>query len=142
MAKITEAGFGQAVRQRRRLLDMTQMEVARRIGTSTPYIGHLESGVRHPSEKIVIKIAEVLGLDPRELFLLANPGTKILLSEPPAAKGKSAWERFVKNRQVRKIHNITDREMETLSRVAMMGEVRCVRDFLFILNSIRQALGQ
>jgi len=43
---------------------------------------------------------------------------------------------------VRKVHNISDQEMETLSQVAMMGEVRSSRDFVFILNSIRQSLGR
>ncbi len=49
---------------------------------------------------------------------------------------------FVKDVKVRKIHNITDQEMEILSRVAKMGEVRAPRDFIFILNTIRQALGR
>jgi transcriptional regulator with XRE-family HTH domain len=52
--------FGNIIRNRRRELDMTQEEIAGRIGTSVPYIGHLESHKRHPSEKIVIKLAEVL----------------------------------------------------------------------------------
>jgi hypothetical protein len=44
--------------------------------------------------------------------------------------------------KLREIHEITDQEMETLSQVAKMGEVRAPRDFLFILNAIRQALGR
>jgi hypothetical protein len=32
--------------------------------------------------------------------------------------------------------------MEMLSRVALMGDVRSERDFIYILNSIRQALGR
>ena len=43
---------------------------------------------------------------------------------------------------VREIHNITDEEMKTLSLVAKMGEVQDPRDFVFILNAIRQALGR
>jgi hypothetical protein len=31
--------------------------------------------------------------------------------------------------------------METLSQVAKMGEVRAPRDFIFILNTTRHALG-
>jgi DNA-binding XRE family transcriptional regulator len=140
MAKITKTGFGQIVRQRRRQLDMTQHDLARRIGTSVPYIGHLESGKRHPSDRVVLKLAQVLGLNPRELFILANPGTKVLVSPCPERAG--AWERFAANQELRRLQNITDEEMEMLSRVAMMGEVGCSRDFLFILNSIRQALGR
>ena len=73
MPRTKERSFGQVLRDRRRQLDLTQEEVARRIKTSTPYIGHLESAKRHPSDKIVTRLAEVLGLDRRELFFLANP---------------------------------------------------------------------
>jgi hypothetical protein len=35
---------------------------------------------------------------------------------------------------------VTTQEMEMLARVALMGEVRSTRDFLYILNTVRQAL--
>jgi len=133
--------FGGVIRARRRQLDLTQEELARRIRTSVPYIGHLETGKRHPSEKLVTKLAEVLGLDLRELFFLANPGTKRLISRNPESNVASAWNAFCQDETFRKIHNITDLEMQALSGVALLGEVRTSRDFLFILNTIRQALG-
>ena len=142
MARAKTRSFGQVIRERRRQLDMTQEEVARRIRTSIPYIGHLESAKRHPSEKVLVRLAQVLGLEPRDLFFLANPGTKVLFSEEPKSRGASAWDSFAKDHNVRKVHNISDQEMETLSQVAMMGEVRSSRDFVFILNSIRQSLGR
>jgi transcriptional regulator with XRE-family HTH domain len=142
MADSKTRSFGQVIRARRRQLDLTQEEVAQRINTSVPYIGHLEGGKRHPSEKVVIKLAKVLGYDVRELFLLANPGTKALISEQPKSGGLSAWDAFVKDAKLRQIHNITDQEIETLSRVAKMGEVRDLRDFIFVLATIRQALGR
>jgi transcriptional regulator with XRE-family HTH domain len=141
MAKTRERSFGQVIRERRRQLDFTQEGVARRIKTSTPYVGHLESGKRHPSDKIVSRLAEVLGLDRRELFFLANPRAQALLSVREATPASSAWEEFRRNDQLRRVHNITGDEMEMLSRVAMMGEVRSQRDFIYILNTIRQALG-
>src|SRR5260370_21372234 len=85
MARTKERSFGQVLRDRRRQLDLTQEEVARRIKTSTPYIGHLESAKRHPSDKIVTRLAEVLGLDRRELFFLANPRAHALLTPEPEA---------------------------------------------------------
>ena len=39
---------------------------------ATPYIGHLESGKRHPSDKVLGQLAKVLALDPRELFFRGN----------------------------------------------------------------------
>jgi transcriptional regulator with XRE-family HTH domain len=133
--------FGSVIRARRRQLDLTQEELARRIRTSVPYIGHLETGKRHPSEKIVTRLAEVLGLDARELFFLANPGTKRLISRNHESNGTSAWNAFCRDETFRKIHNISEQEMQALSGVAPLGEVRTPRDFLFILNTIRQALG-
>jgi transcriptional regulator with XRE-family HTH domain len=134
--------FAAVIRNRRRQLDLTQEEVARRIGTSVPYIGHLETGKRHPSEKVVIKLAKVLGLDPRELFLTANPKIGALISQRAKAEESSAWNTFAKDTNLRKIHNISDQEMQILSEVAMMGDVRGARDFIFILNTLRQALGR
>jgi len=142
MARIKERSFGQIIRDRRRQLDLTQEEVARRIKTSTPYVGHLESGKRHPSDKIVTRLAEVLGLDRREMFFLANPRTQELFSPVAATEASSAWDDFRRNDQLRRIHNVTSEEMEMLSRVALLGEVRSTRDFIYILQTVRHAVGK
>src|SRR5579863_4014388 len=115
MARTKERSFGQVLRDRRRQLDLTQEEVARRIKTSTPYVGHLESAKRHPSDKIVTRLAEVLGLDRRELFFLANPRAQALLTPEVESPAESAWEDFRKNDQLRRVHSITSDEMEMLS---------------------------
>jgi len=142
MARGKEHSFGQVIRERRRQLDLTQEEVAHRIKTSTPYVGHLESGKRHPSDKIVTRLAEVLGLDRRELFFLANPRAQALLSPEAASTADSAWDDFKNNEQLRRVHNITGGEMEMLSRVALLGDVRSARDFIYILNTVRHAVGK
>lgn len=143
MAKKTEQrSFGQMVRDRRRKLDLTQQEVARRIKTSTPYVGHLEAGKRHPSEKVVARLAEVLGLDRRELFFLANPGALELVRAEMNSRQRSAWEEFKRNDRMRRLHGISNDEMDVLSRVAALGEIGSPRDFLYILNTVRHALGR
>jgi len=142
MARTKERSFGQIIRERRRTLDLTQEEVARRIKTSIPYVGHLESGKRHPSDKVVARIAEVLGLDRRDLFFLAKPHTQALLSTAVESERNSGWEEFRKNDQLRRIHNITNAEMEVLSRVALLGEVASTRDFIHILSVVRHAVGR
>jgi transcriptional regulator with XRE-family HTH domain len=133
--------FGEVIRAKRRELDLTQDEVAARIKISTPYIGHLESGKRHPSDKIVTKLAEVLGLDNRELFFLANPHAQALISEPVSVEG-SSWEQFQKNEKLQRIHNVTPAEMQILSHVALMGDVQSPRDLIYILTTIRHAVGR
>jgi transcriptional regulator with XRE-family HTH domain len=142
MTSITTRSFGQVIRERRRKLDLTQQDLAQRIETSVPYVALLESGTRHPSDNVVRKLAAALALDPRELFFLANPAAKDLISREQKTSEASAWDAFAKDESLRKVHNITDQEMQTLSQVALMGEVRSSRDFLFILNTIRQAFGQ
>src|ERR1700689_2457207 len=106
MAKRKDRTFGQVIRDRRRQLDLTQQEIARRIKTSTPYVGHLESGKRHPSDKVLSRLAEALGLDRRELFFLANPGAVELLRVSGPGEKKPAWEEFRKSEQIRRMHNI------------------------------------
>ena len=142
MARSNERSFGHVIRERRRHLNLTQEDVARRIKTSTPYIGHLESHKRHPSDKVISGLAEVLGLDRRELFFLANPRTQALLVSALDNQVASAWEQFKNDEQVRLLHSITFEEMEMLSRVALLGEVRSPRDFVLILNTVRHAVGR
>lgn len=136
-----DSRFGDLIRSKRREMDLTQVEVAASIGISTPYIGHLESGKRHPSDKTVKKFAEVLGIDNRELFFLANPHAEALISKPVAGTG-SSWEQFQKDEKLRRIHNISNLEMEILSQVALMGDVQSPRDLIYILTTLRHAVGR
>ncbi len=132
--------FGQMIRDRRRQLELTQDELARRIRTSTPYIGHIESGKRHPSDEILTRMADVLGFDRRELFFIANPNARAMLIPKADGNNTSAWEEFRRDGQLHQLHQINSREWDMLSQVAMMGEVRSSRDFIYILNTIRQSL--
>jgi transcriptional regulator with XRE-family HTH domain len=134
--------FATTIRKRRRDLDLTQETVARRIGKSIGYITLLETGRRHPSDNVIGKLADALGLDSRELFFCANPETQALVSQQKASDAPSAWEEFNKDQHLRKIHNISDQEMRTLSQVALMGDVGSSADFLFILNTIRHSLAK
>ena len=142
MARTRERSFGQVIRERRRQLDLTQEETARGIKTSTPYIGHLESGKRHPSDETLKRLAEVLGLDRRKLFFLANPRAHALLSPESKSTTDSTWNDFRKNEQLRRVHHIASDEMEMLSRVALVGNVPSAREFIYILNTVRHAVGR
>ena len=102
MPKAIQRTFGSVIRERRRQLDLTQEDVATRIKTSTPYIGHLESGKRHPSEKVIARLSVVLGLQSRELFFLANPRTRDLLSTANSGSRRSAWEEFRHDDRIRR----------------------------------------
>jgi hypothetical protein len=55
---------------------------------------------------------------------------------------QAAWEQFRKDARFRRLHNVSDEELDTLSRVTLMGEIDSPRDFFYILNTIRYALGR
>lgn len=134
------SSFGLMIRDRRRQLELTQEELAIRIKTSTPYIGHIESGKRHPSDEVLTRLADVLGFDRGELFLSANPNARAMLTPKPDKFGNSAWNEFREDQRLHQVHQINPRELEMLSQVALMGDVRSSRDFIYILNTIRQSL--
>ena len=87
------------------------------------------------------RLAEVLGLDRRELFFLANPRAQALLTPDSKTQSASMWDDFKKNEQLRRIHGATNAEMEMLSRVALCGEVQSQREFIYILNTVHHAVG-
>jgi transcriptional regulator with XRE-family HTH domain len=142
MARTRQRSFGQVIRDRRRQLDLTQADTARGIKTSTPYVGHLETNKRHPSNKTIARLAEVLGLDRRELFFLANPRALALLSPETKSPIDSAWNDFRKNEHLRRVHNIASDEMKMLSQVSLLGGEPSARDFIYILNTVRHAVGR
>ncbi len=134
--------FGEVIRAKRRELDLTQDEVAAQINTSTPYVGHLECGKRHPSDKVVTRLAAVLGIGNRELFLLANPHAEALFATEPKRAEGSAWEQFQKDEKLRRIYNVSNAELEILSQASLLGEVQSTRDLIHILNTVRHLVGK
>jgi len=142
MARRKEHTFGRVIRERRRRCELTQQEVARRIRTSTAYIAHLESGRRRPSEEVVRRLAEVLGLEQREIYLLANPRAVALLEPTEVSSRQSAWEQFRHDKRLQRLHYVTADEMEMLACVARMGEIESPRALVYILNAVRYALGR
>jgi transcriptional regulator with XRE-family HTH domain len=139
MAKRSGLTFGQTIRQRRVQLGLTQREVALRVGSSTPYVGHLEANKRHPSERVVERLAKALDLDTRGLYMSAKPLAAHIIKTTEA---ESAWDALRKDKTFQRLHNITAAEMHFLSKVAELGEVACRRDFLQIPKVIRHSLQQ
>jgi transcriptional regulator with XRE-family HTH domain len=140
---VTHAGksaLGQIVRRRRRELNLTQSEVARRIRTTAPFMGDLERGRRLPSDRILIRLAKVLDLDARELLFLRSPHLRAILRQEQNNQDSSAWEQFSNDDRVRRLYSVTNAEMGLLSSVALLGEVRTPHEFIYILNAVRHAI--
>ncbi len=139
---MTKKTAGSAVKHARHELGMTQREFALRVGVKASHIAYIEANRRRPSLSLIGRIADVLGLNPRELLLLSHPEAKSLLGEPGEPRDKKphgVWRRFASNRMLHKRHRITRRELKVLKQISMLEDVNCSSHFLFVLNSIRQA---
>lgn len=130
--------FGGVLRQRRHVLGMTQANVAKMVGCRSNYIGYLESGARHPSQKLVFRLAKALDLDQQEMFLLANPAVREVVEGVKTPK--DATQAFFANKGLHTRHGIASAELKALKAIAGVGRVRTERDFLHILGAIRMAL--
>ena len=81
-----------------------------------------------------------LRLDTRELLLRARPKLTKLLKPAPGESRITPWEAFMSDEALQRRHMITAREMQFLSKVAALGEVKEPRDFIFILIAVRFAI--
>jgi transcriptional regulator with XRE-family HTH domain len=136
--------LGQLIKQQRDAYDLTQRELASKLGVKASHIAYLENGRRKPSLALLTRIADTLGLDEQRLFLLAHPEARSMVTagreEPTASVPDAAWRQFSKDRALLARNRITPREMKVLQQVNLLGRVSGPRQYLFILNSIRQAV--
>jgi len=56
------------MKERRRILDITQANLAEKVGTSTHYIGQIELKNKFPSPEMLQRIAGALEIDSPQLF--------------------------------------------------------------------------
>ena len=138
--------LGQVLKQRREAFALTQRELASKLGVKASHIAYLENGRRRPSLSLLARIANTLDLEKQRLFLLAHPEAEALVGAKREAEGprntKQAWRKFVADRAVLARNKITPRELSVLQKVNMLGRVSTPRQYLFILNSIRQAVDE
>lgn len=135
--------LGVVLKERRELMQHTQRELAAKLGVKASHVAYLENGRRNPSLSLLRRLADVLGLDKETLFLLAHPEARDLIShrEPSAsARPQNMWRKFLKDRSLLARYQIKPRELRVLKQVNMLGQVSSPRQFLYILNSIRQAV--
>jgi transcriptional regulator with XRE-family HTH domain len=136
--------LGQVLKQRRGAYAYTQRELARKLGIKASHVAYLENGRRRPSLSLLSRIADTLELDKRRLFLLAHPEAQWIVGErrepSPAQRREDAWRKFARDRGTLTRHKVTDQELKVLHKVNMLGRVSAPKQFLFILNAIRQAV--
>ncbi len=139
-----KGSLGEVLRARRRELRLTQRELALQLGVKPAHVAYLELDRRRPSLKLLSRIAQVLDLKRERLILLSHPEAGKFF--PPASesaqqvKKDQAWRDFSGNKAMIARHKISPKELKILSQIALLGKVTTPRSFLFILNSIRQAV--
>jgi predicted ATPase/transcriptional regulator with XRE-family HTH domain len=88
-----DASFGAWIQQRRKALDLTQDELARRVGCSLSAIRKIERDERRPSRQVAELLAQHLRIaaDQRELFLrVARAELRVDRLPPPALDSRPA----------------------------------------------------
>ncbi|MGH7001488.1 MAG: helix-turn-helix domain-containing protein [Stellaceae bacterium] len=136
--------LGAAIRKRRAELQLTQRELAAKLCVQAAHIAYLELDRRRPSLSLLSRIAQVLDLDRERLILLSHPEARSFLNvrpkAEPARRLDHAWREFKANKGTLARHQVSRKELQVLSKVALLGKINEPRSFLFILNSIRQAV--
>jgi transcriptional regulator with XRE-family HTH domain len=134
--------LGDAVRTARRDLRMTQSELAARVGVKASHIAYIEGNRRNPSLSVLARLAGALGLNRREMFLMAHPDAKALIDEPRdprTGRRRDVWRQFASNRGLHRRHRITRAELRVLKQISLLQNVASPDQLLFILNAIRLA---
>lgn len=80
-----ESLFGRWLRRRRKALDLTQRELAVRVGCSESTVRKLEADVRHPSRRIAATLARVLGIAVEERSAFIRFAMTGWVDRPPPA---------------------------------------------------------
>jgi transcriptional regulator with XRE-family HTH domain len=134
--------LGSLIRESREAQRLTQRGLAELAGVKASHIAYIENGFRRPSLSLLRRLADTLGLNPRDMLLLAHPEAKYLIGDADFSaqnrKGE-VWRRFATNRALLRRHNVTPAELRVLKQVSMLQDVTSPGHFLFVLNSIRQS---
>ena len=65
----------------------SRVQFARRLGLSYTFVRAMEHGMRHPSDRVLVEIADRLGLDSSELLLAAYCDRSPMLARVLETKG-------------------------------------------------------
>ena len=68
--------FGLRVRELRKSAHMTQEQLAEKLGMDTPNVCRMENGTHIPQTKNLVKLAEILNVEIKELFEYAHLQSK------------------------------------------------------------------
>ena len=135
--------IGNLIKRKRQALALSQRALAVRVRASAAHIAYIENGRRHPSSRMLARLATALNLDKQLLASIAYPEFRELFGggnrDKPTPK-LQAWREFMNGYQTR--HNVSGAEQRVLYEVNKLGRVRSARDFVHIIEAIRLSLEQ
>jgi transcriptional regulator with XRE-family HTH domain len=134
---MADKSFGRIVEERRHELALTQEMVAKKVNVKANYIGYLERGMRHPSQKVVEKLSTALKLDPQDLYLLANPKVRNLLGSSKGGS-TSGLQQLLRDTAAQKQAGISNSERNAL---AQLDRANSAASAARAVQALRSALG-
>ncbi len=105
--------LGARVRQGRKELRLSRVEVGRDIGISASYVGHIENGMRRPDTPVLQELARVLRLDYDELAILAHYAA-------PRAGDQAVYAPSSTASRLRRLLRFPDSVLDRLDRIGDM----------------------
>ena len=127
--------LGQLIKASRHSAGLSQRELGRSLGVTASHIAYIESGARHPSRTVVLRVAQTLRIDRQTLIMAAYP--ELASTVAPTGNHEQAWRGFV---ALARQHSVTPREMAIMRQISLIGRIPSSSSYLFILNTIRQSL--
>ncbi len=137
---MAERSFGRVIEDRRHALGMTQEMVAKKVGVKANYIGYLERGMRHPSQKVVERLSGALKLDPQALYLLANPRVRALLNKakPVPSAASSVWQQFLHDAALQQQQGLSSKEQDALSQLSQAEKANSLIGVMKVIRALRK----
>ncbi len=106
--------IGAAVRAARQRLDLTQADVAERVGIATEVYGRLERGHMLPSVKTLRRVCLVLNCSADVLLGVASAEKPVMVAEDPPEYGEKPEVRRV----LRTLRRLEPAQLRLISQVA------------------------
>jgi transcriptional regulator with XRE-family HTH domain len=132
--------LGQVLREWRQEAGLTQRAAAAIIGVNASHITNIERDKRKPSMLVLSKIASLMNVDARAMYILIWPEAGELLGQTEQPTRIDAWPLFSRNHSLLRRWSVTSSEMRFLRRLNQLGVVTRPGSYLFVLNSVRQAI--
>ncbi len=140
---MTGKSFGYVIKDRRRELLFTQEMVAKKVGVKANYIGYLERGMRHPSQKVVEKLSTALKLNTQELYLLANPKVRSLLRRAkPVIPTMSIWQQFIRDTAQQQKQGLSKAEQQALAQLVAVERATSLTGTMRAVGALRKGFAK